>query len=144
MNRFQMLVSTLAVLMPFALAGCEGEPDKIRGTNFVRRVTAEELQGHECSHRTGGDFSFNWSFDRDTFVIEGDDIPPDLVTAMLGPDASATRIEGTWHIHGHIIDFLVRTDDPEAEPRKSSLHIFFTGVIRVSTSEAQYVFSPKR
>ena len=95
----------------------------------------------DFSHRTGAeDFDFTWTFEDDRFVIDGAEIPPDLIAAMLGPDVSTTRIEGTWRIHDEQIEFVVNDDQGNATARKCSLPIYFTGVIRIETPEAQYVF----
>ena len=73
-------------------------------------------------------------------MIEGASIPPDLVIALLGPDASPSRIDGTWQIRDGTIDFLVNLGRANDKQRKCSLPIYSTGVIRIETPEAQYVF----
>lgn len=136
------LVSCLMIAGGVALCGCatQSTPPTQTGGNYPP-VTPEQLRRAEFSHRTGGaDISFSWSFDRDTFAIEGSDIPPDLATALLGPNTSASRIEGTWQIHDGTIEFLVTTGDADDVQRKCSLPIYFTGVIRIETPAAQYVF----
>jgi hypothetical protein len=129
-----LLASTAAI----TLVGCDaGKPIRIGGN--YSPVTAEKLVRAEFSHRTGSeDFDFDWSFQPETFVITGDTIPPDLLTAMLGPEASGKRIEGTWKIRDGRIFFGVKTG--EGNVRECSLPIYSTGVIRIETQEAQYVF----
>ena len=136
-----ILVSLLTITIGLALSGCESaaEPPIQLGGNYAP-VTAEQLRQTEFSHRTGAEeFSFDWTFERDTFLIEGD-VPPDLIAAMLGSNASASRIDGTWQIRNGTIDFLVNIGGADNKQHKCSLPIYFTGVIRIETPEAQYVF----
>ena len=106
-------------------------------------VTAEQLLRSKFSHRTGATrFDFNWTFTVDSFIIEGDGIPHDLIISMWGEDKPIVRIEGTWQISNSSIDFVLPSRDTQAEPRKCSLPIFSTGVIRIATPESQYVFGP--
>lgn len=105
-------------------------------------VEEADLIGKKCTNRTGqDDGAFKWSFEKDRFVLEGTDIPPDLLLVLLGDDATAEKIEGTWEVDdSENIHFFVETDQPKDQPRESKLHIFFTGVIRIQTDDAQYVF----
>lgn len=141
MCKSRALFIVCAVQIGMVIVGCGSvsEPPVEVGGNYPP-VTEKQLRQTEFSHRTGGeDFEFTWSFEDDRFVIKGNEIPTDLITAILGPDASATRIEGTWHIHNSTIDFTL-DDDDSGTARKCSLPIYFTGVIRIETPKAQYVF----
>lgn len=133
----------LRCVLPIALVvvllfGCNRSPIPVGG-NYPA-VTPQRLTGSTSSHRTGQhDFDFTWTFDATSFVIEGSALPTDLITAMLGPDDKATKIEGTWEIRDGIIHFFVNTKD--AKPGSNcSMRIYSTGPIRIETSEAQYVF----
>ncbi|MDA7873765.1 hypothetical protein N9B17_01245 [Rhodopirellula sp.] len=130
-----VLPITLGVVL---LLGCDCSlaPD---GGSY-RAVTPEKLTGSTSSQRTGQhDFEFTWTFDATSFVIEGNAIPSDLITAMLGPDVKATKIEGAWEIRDGIICFVVGTED-KVPARECSMRIYSTGPIRIESSEAQYVF----
>jgi hypothetical protein len=138
-------IRRIAILIPaFAaaliLVGCDIGTRKKTGGNYSP-VTAEHLARAKFSHRTGSqDFDFDWTFQAGTFVIEGAGIPPDLMSAMLGPDSSVERIEGTWQIRDGRIFFVVKAGDAEGSTRECSLPIYSTGVIRIETQDAQYVF----
>ena len=104
-------------------------------------VTAKQLLKAKYSHRTGKEkYDFNWVFKGDNFVIEGKKIPQDLLDVLLGEGKTATKVEGTWSISDEKIHFAVKTIDEEAKTRNSKLPIYFTGVIRIESKEAQYVF----
>ncbi len=136
------LLIICAVHVGMVILGCESvsEPPVELGGNYPR-VTEKQLRQADFSHRTGGkEFEFTWSFMDDRFVIEGRGIPSDLIAVMLGPSASATRIEGGWQIHDGTIEFNLDDDDDGGTGKKCSLPIFFTGVIRIETPQAQYVF----
>ncbi len=142
MCKSRALFFICAVQVGMVIVGCGSvsEPPVEVGGNYPP-VTEKQLRQTEFSHRTGGeDFEFTWSFEDDRFVIEGNEIPSDLITAILGPDASTTRIEGTWQIHDGTIDFALDDDDDSGTAGKCSLPIYFTGVIRIETPKAQYVF----
>ena len=103
-------------------------------------VSAEQLEGTTCSYLPAHhEFEFEWSFKSDTFLIEGQNIAPDIIAGLLGPNASANRIEGTWSIDRGQIEFVVNIGDQDA--RTSKFRIYSTGVIRIETPKRQYVFS---
>lgn len=103
-------------------------------------VTSQVLLDRTFSHRTGGEkFDFTWTFEGTRFVVDGDHIPPDLSVALLGTASEVNVIEGSWHIEDGQIEFAVDTGEHNEE-RKSALRIFNTGVVRIETAEAQYVF----
>ena len=106
-------------------------------------VTAEHLTGTTCSYvPEHHEFDFVWSFKSDGFLVEGKKISPDLLEALLGPDAKAEQIKGAWTIDDGKIELVVKTDgDKEAKARTSKLPIYSTGVIRIETPKRQYVFS---
>ena len=104
-------------------------------------VTAKQLLKAKYSHRTGtAKYDFDWKFKQDQFLIEGKAIPQDLLDLFLGEGKTATRIAGTWSISDGMIRFVVKTGAKEANKRKCKLPIYFTGVIRIETKKAQYVF----
>ncbi len=132
------------IAIVFAVAmflGCESKPPRFTGGDYPP-VTKEQLTGSVLSLRTGRQkFDFSWTFEANSFVVEGPEIPPDLVAALLSPNAAVSRIEGTWEIRDETIYFYVETGEAESMSiREAFLPIFFTGVIRIQTSEAQYVF----
>ncbi|WP_425397574.1 hypothetical protein [Aeoliella sp.] len=138
-----MLRTCLAVLMSVSIVvGCGPLGSTSSTGGNYPPVTEAELIGKKCANRTGqDDGAFQWAFEKDRFVLEGTDIPPDLLLVMLGEDAKSEKIEGTWEIDDdENIHFFVETDQPEGKPRESKLRIFFTGVIRIQTDDAQYVF----
>ena len=106
-------------------------------------VTAEHLTGTTCSYvPKHHEFDFVWSFKSDSFLIEGEKISPDLLEALLGPDAEAKQIKGTWTIDDGKIELVEKTDGgEEGKTRTSKLPIYSTGVIRIETPKRQYVFS---
>ena len=136
----RIAILSLAGATAIVLVGCDAGKPSQTGGNYPP-VTTAQLTRAEFSHRTGReDFDFDWTFQANIFVIAGSEIPPDLLAAMLGPDASAERIEGTWKIRDGRIHFVVKPGDAEHSVRESSLPIYFTGVIRIETQDAQYVF----
>ena len=105
-------------------------------------VTGEQLSGTRCSYvPEHHDFDFVWSFGSDTFLVKGDEIAPDLLETLLGPGATAKRIEGTWSIDHGKIELVVESGDKNQKARKPKLPIYSTGVIRIETAQRQYVFS---
>lgn len=104
-------------------------------------VTETQFKKADFSHRTGrAKFEFDWKIDGNKFVIEGKNIPQDLIDVLLGKDKSATKIEGTWSIKNEKIHFVAHLDETGKKTRNSKLPIYFTGVIRIETKSAQYVF----
>ena len=104
-------------------------------------VTDSHFKKAKFSHRTGRTkFVFDWKIDDNKFVIEGKNIPQDLIDVLLGKDKSASKIEGTWSIKNEKIHFVVHLDETGKKTRNSKLPIYFTGVIRIETKSAQYVF----
>ena len=135
-HRFVLPVTVVAILC----VGCgrANRPAQVGGS--YPPVTPERLAGSSSSHRTGhDDFEFTWSFDATSFVIEGSAIPTDLISAMLGPDVSATEIQGKWEIRDGTIHFFVDTGDTDSV-KECSMPIYSTGPIRIESSAAQYVF----
>ncbi|MAI33337.1 MAG: hypothetical protein CMM07_16905 [Rhodopirellula sp.] len=105
--------------------------------------TSAQLAGSSSSHRTGGEkYNFQWSFATSTFSLEGEDIPADLISAILGNNTQTTSIKGKWEINGKMLRLSTESYD-DTGPRSVSLPIMNTGVIRVTTPEAQYVFRSK-
>ena len=139
---FRILCCLLTWLIGLSATGCT-PPSGTRaspGTGYGA-VTAEQLRRTPFSHRTGGeDFDFDWSFDGDTFVIEGQQIPADLTNALLGPGVTAPRIEGRWEISNETIVLTPKLDGGKQDAKPCSFPIYFTGVIRIETEAAQYVF----
>ena len=132
----------IAIVLSVAIfLGCESKPPRVTGGNYSP-VTKEQLTGSDLALRTGRQkFDFSWTFETNRFVVEGPEIPPDLVATLLSPNAAVSRIEGPWEIRDEAIYFYVETGEAESMSiRESSLPIFSTGVIRIQTSEAQYVF----
>jgi hypothetical protein len=133
--------STFAfVLMVLVSGGCGPTPVS-PGGNYAP-VTAQQLAGKQMTHRTGGHpGSFTWVFDEDNFVIEGEGIPIDLSEAILGSGIASNRIKGTWSLQSdQKIRFETASDQPAGTHRAAELPIFFTGVIRIQTDDAQYCF----
>ena len=103
-------------------------------------VSSADLIGCSSSQRTGGiKHNFKWTFAANTFSLVGDNIPQDLVVALTGNKTQTTGIEGTWEIKGEKIH-LSPTSDNDKDPQSVALPIRNTGVIRVITPDAQYVF----
>lgn len=122
------------------LAGCGRTPPPPPGSGYSP-VTGENLLASPFSHRTGQErFEFTWIFEPGRFVIEGERIPPDLTDALLGAGQVATRVEGKWSIHNGLIQLRVPATDLSAGERGVEWPIFSTGVIRIQTPDAQYVF----
>jgi hypothetical protein len=137
--RCLLLVTAVLVL----LSGCNHSQPLLTPTqdgSSYPAVTPERLTGSTSSRRTGQhDFEFAWSFDATSFSIEGNAIPPDLITAMLGSGVKATKIEGAWEIRDGIIHFFVDSNST-GPARECSMKIYSAGSIRIESSEAQYVF----
>jgi hypothetical protein len=59
---------------------------------MVQRLTGARLESIACD----GD----WSFTEKQFILQSDNktLPPDLLKSLLGPDRSASRIEGNWRL----------------------------------------------
>ena len=123
-----------------SLPGC-GQAIVPTGGNYPP-VTTPQLAGKQMTHRTGQQATnFTWVFGEHEFVIEGDDIPTDLAEVMLGPGLSSNRIEGTWTIQPtEMIRFETTSGQPAGAVRSTELPIFFTGVIRIQSDDAQYCF----
>jgi hypothetical protein len=128
--------------------GCNRTPETVTvpqqaiqtGGNYAP-VKSADLIGSSSSQRTGGEpHDFIWSFADGTFVITGKKIPTDLVLALLGDVAKVKRIQGKWKITGQNLQLVVDTGN-EAETKETSMPIMNTGVIRVTTPAAQYVFT---
>lgn len=136
----RVLICVLMVALGFTVAGCAAKIQPPVGGNYAP-VTAEQLRRAKFSHRTGREkFDFDWSFEGDTFLIQGNEIPTDLTDVMLEPGITAQRIEGVWHIRDGTIEFTTSIDGSNEKGRTCSLPIYFTGVIRIETPAAQYVF----
>ena len=121
------------------LFGCDYEhaPDPVTGSGYAP-VTESELIKATYSHRTGRKkYEFTWVFESERFAIEGPEIPQDLALALLDSEEPVDHITGTWQIKDEIITFVTETD---GELHECSLRVFFTGVIRIQTDAAQYVF----
>lgn len=105
-------------------------------------VVAGDLIGKQSSHRTGRvKFKFVWKFEENTFEIEGESIPEDLQEELLGRKMDVEKIEGTWELKDETIHFEVkRLDGMAVEMPKRTLKTFNTGVTRIQTKAAQYVF----
>ena len=108
-------------------------------------VSKEMLIGAEYSHRTGReDYKLTWTFSETKFAITSTDdtLPPDLVEAFTGMQRQAMQITGTWDLHDEtLLISNIKIDDETEVVGERSVRIFFTGVIRVQTSGAQYVFN---
>jgi hypothetical protein len=129
-----------AALVVILCVGCDSAIPPPTPGGYYPPVTPERLAGSTTSQRTGqDDFEFEWSFGETLFVIEGSAIPTDLMSAMLGPDVSATKIEGKWEIRDGTIHFFVDTEISDSV-RECSMSIYSTGPIRIESSAAQYVF----
>ncbi len=133
------------LILGLLFAGCDASMTHRRETGaHYPPVTAEQLAGKSTVYRKDrDDASFTWVFEADRFLIEGDNIPADLVVAMLGPDGKTQRIEGNWNIVDGNIYLEVKTDQPEGSARQCSFAIYSTGVIRIDTGAAQYVFTKR-
>lgn len=123
-------------------AGCDA-PVPVGGG--YSPVTAAEIAGMSTSHRTGmHQFEFNWAFDANRFLLEGDNLPDDLVVELLGltysdeSGSKVNRVEGTWVLLNEQELRLTTTSPTQTEGIK--LRIFRTGPIRIQTGKAQYVF----
>lgn len=136
--------STLAFVLMLLVSGGCGPTLVSPGGNYTP-VTAQQLAGKQMTHRTGAHpGSFTWVFDNDNFVIEGQGIPIDLSEAILGPGVRSDRIEGTWSlVSNQQIRFETASGQPAGTLRSAELPIFFTGVIRIQTDDAQYCFPAK-
>ena len=156
-QKMQTISSTLwlhllALIMTMSwVSGCEKvipSPNPQQGAiqlggNYPR-ISSKDFAGTNSSQRTGKDeYNFTWSVATSTFLIEGDDIPEDLVTALLGDTTQTTRIEGKWEIKGETLHLSIDSGNDES-PRAIALPIVNTGVIRVITPDAQYVFQKNR
>ena len=137
LNSFGFLVLAMAVAA--SLSACDYRSKTPTGGSYPP-VTAEKLLSATFSHRTGQDhFQFRWKFDADQFVIEGEQIPPDLTDALLGPNQTAKKISGKWKIQNDRIYFEVPAGEDQP-PIQCDMSIFSSGVIRIQSSDAQYVF----
>jgi hypothetical protein len=120
------------------LIGCDRSAVSVGGG--YPAVTPARLAGLTSSFRTGQhDFKFSWTFDTTSFVIEGSNIPPDLIVAMLGPGMTTAKIEGAWEIRDGVIHFFVDKEDSNSA-NECAMRIYCTGPIRIETPDAQYVF----
>ena len=111
-------------------------------------VSKEMLTDAEYSHRTGGEgWDLTWTFSETDFVITATDgfLPPDLVESVSGKQQEAKQLNGTWNLQGEsLLISNVKIDGETEVSGERSTRIFPTGVIRIQTSDAQYVFSPGR
>ena len=104
-------------------------------------VSAEQLIGESSSQRTGREkFDFVWAFERDKFTLKGKDVPPDLL-ALFNDGKPAASIEGVWSLKDETLTFTeIQIDGGEPKNKLVELPCFNTGVTRIQTDEAQYVF----
>jgi hypothetical protein len=111
-------------------------------------ISKEMLIDAEYSHRTGGeDWELTWTFSETEFVITATDdfLPPDLVETVTGNQQQTKQLNGTWDLQDEVLLISNVMIDNETEViGERSARIFPTGVIRIQTSGAQYVFSPSR
>lgn len=111
-------------------------------------IGKEMLIGAEYSHRTGReDWKLTWTFSETEFVIkaDGDSLPPDLVESITGTRQAAKQVNGTWDlVDESLLISDVKTNEETEVAGERSARIFPTGVIRIQTSDAQYVFSQAR
>ena len=125
----------LILLTCFCLPGCEARQATGQGYSAV---VATDLEGRSSSHRTGlHNFDYCWSFDGDEFLIEGPSIPEDLILEIVGESDVDDKIQGSWQIDA---DWITLTVDDADGRHISRFKIFNTGVIRIQTKDAQYVF----
>lgn len=104
-------------------------------------VSAKTLAGMTSSQRTGPqEYQFTWSFDAEKFKITGAKIPADLYKDILGGKSDTTEIVGSWEIRRGNLFLRVGKGDKAIECK---MKIFNTGVVRIESSQAQYVFSAR-
>ncbi len=133
----EMLICLMASFVLVAI-GCEARQLPKTGGSYPP-VTAENLLKSKFSHRTGQQkFDFDWTFHENGFAIDGVSIPPDLLELMLGPNSQLQKITGSWEIRDQTIHFVV--EQPDGQSRECSMPIFSSGVIRIQSPQAQYVF----
>lgn len=137
--RFAALCLSILVMQ----VGCFQNRTGNLGGNYPA-VTAADVDGIESTHRTGmHNFDFRWTFTSDQFLIEGPDIPTDLIIDLVGKpqgeeyESEITQINGAWHLFDDNICLSIGDGEEEREVK---LPIFFTGPLRIQSSEAQYVF----
>ena len=122
-------------LIVFLIQGCNRTTSNSLGT--YPTVQANDLVGRSTSQRTGQhDYNFLWSFDSESFKIDGTSIPKDLIQD-LAIDDTASTISGTWELEDDTIILTTRNNGKSSETK---MKIFATGPIRIQSTGAQYVF----
>ena len=144
-NSLHQVLRLTAAMVVTCIAACS--PPTPTGSGYPP-VSKKMLIGAEYNHRTGReDWELTWTFSESGFVItaDGDSLPPDLVESVTGKQQLAKQLNGTWDLQDEaLLISNVKIDDEADVAGKRSTRIFPTGVIRIQTSDAQYVFSPAR
>ena len=136
-------VQLVTSVMVICMAACS-PPGPPAGSGY-RPISKSMLIGAEYSHRTSReDWNLTWTFSETEFVITATkgSLPPDLVEAITGMQQNAKHITATWGLHDEtLLISNVKIGDETEVAGERTVRIFFTGVIRVQTTGAQYVFS---
>ena len=135
-------VTNCLLIFALTLVGCADPNDTFTevGGSYPP-VTEAELIGKQSGARSGPeDFDFNWAFEEGTFSLEGKNIPPDLLQAF-NEGRPALKIKGSWSLTGDKLTFSeIVVDGGKPNDAEVTLACYFTGVIRIETDDAQYVF----
>lgn len=140
-SKVRHALSFTTVVLGVCISACS--PRVPTGSGYPP-VSKEMLIGTTYSHRTGReDWNLTWTFSETEFVIKavGESLPPDLVEAIAGTQQAAKQLNGTWDLLDEsLLISKVKIDEETEVAGERSTRIFFTGVIRVQTLGAQYVF----
>lgn len=138
--RGRSLLAVLPLMVLALLGGCRDRPRTV-GTGYPD-VTYDMLVGRTSSQRTGRESPrFVWEFMADEFRLTGEEIPLELRRDLTGGEQAVREIRGRWRIQQGQIELSgLEVDGQSLGPRKVTYKIFHTGVIRIQTDEAQYVF----
>ncbi len=140
---------------PTAMAAAVGVPtmkkfrsgrkpgDRGPGEGGYGPVHTQQLLGDHTCWATGTSGNrFRWIFTEDhrfEFHEAGEPLPPELLETMLGGDACAELIEGTWDFTDGTLTFSqIRADGVDGWP-DVSLRPFRTPVVRMVIGGVQYV-----
>jgi uncharacterized membrane protein YciS (DUF1049 family) len=96
-------------------------------------------------HPIGVKGNWHWSFSGEGFVLQADKgpLPPDLLKAFLGPDQSASLVEGKWQLedNNRMLTFSDLRVDGKAKPGQAKLSIEPEGPKHVKVGDYQYLIS---
>jgi hypothetical protein len=146
-NQARLILWLVSGLVLPVLVACAPQMPAVTPGSGYRDVSKAMLIGSQYSHRTGRAApQLTWTFSESEFEIVSDsDLPPDLVEATTGSPRQASRLTGKWDLQGEsLLISNVQVDGVTDVPGERIVRVFFTGVIRVQTLAAQYVFDQAR